>query len=96
METGAPSVKRMTTGPDGKAKVVINRKSGVKVPKAVYETKTVVVRESKRAYKRDTRRDEGMRESRSRFTSSDFSGGTMADFFRMSKERSEKGSRKRK
>lgn len=96
VETGAPSVKRMTTGPDGKAKVVINRKSGVKVPKAVYETKTVVVRESKRAYKRDTRRDEGMRESRSRFTSSDFSGGTMADFFRMSKERSEKGSRKRK
>ena len=96
VETGAPAVKKMTTGPDGKAKVVISRKSAVRIPKAVYETKTVVVRESKRAYKRDTRRDEGMRSSQSRFTSSDFSGGTMADFFRMSKERSEKGSRKRK
>ena len=96
VETGAPSVRKVSTGPDGRAKVVVNLRGGVKMPKAVYETKTVVVRESKRAYKRDTRHDEGMRSSSSRFTSSDFSGGTMADFFRLSKERNEGKSKKRK
>ncbi len=96
VETGAPAVKKVTTGPDGKARVTINLKGGVKLPKAVYETKTVVVRESKRAYKRDTRRDNDMRHSSSRHSSSDFSGGTMADFFRLSKERNERKGSKRK
>ena len=96
VDTGAPSVRKVSTGPDGRAKVVVSLRGGVKMPKAVYETKTVVVRESKRTYKRDTRHDEAMRHSSSRFTSSDFSGGTMADFFRLSKERNEGKSKKRK
>ncbi len=96
VDTGAPAVKKVSNSPDGKVKVVISRKGKVSMPKAVYETKTVVVRESKHAYKRDRRGDEERRPRQSSFTSSDFSGGTMADFFRLSQERSQNRSKNRK
>lgn len=94
--TGASSEKKFTTDASGKVRVVISRKSSVNIPKAVYETKTVVVRESKHAYKRDRRNDEERRPAANRFSSSDFGGGTMADFFRISQERNKERSSRRK
>ena len=98
----ASSTKKMTTTADGKIKVVITKKSAVKIPKAIYETKTEVVRESKKLY-RENRNDnknrfsEQRRPSNSFSSSSDFSGGTMADFFKKSQEREkERQERKRK
>ena len=97
IETGISSApKKLQQAPGDKVKVVLNRKSAVKVPKAVYETKTVVVKESKKAYKRDRRQDDRARQAPSRHTSSDYGGGTMADFFRLSKERQETKGKKRK
>ena len=93
IDTGASSVKKISNSPDGKVKVVISKKSKVSMPKAVYETKTVVVRESKHAYKRDRRSDDERRPRQNSFSSSDFSGGTIADFFRMSQERNKKNKR---
>ena len=77
-------------------KVVLNKKSAVRVPKSVYETKTIVVRESKKAFRRDRTIDDQRRVQKDRHTSSDFAGGTMADFFRLSKERQDKDRKKRK
>ena len=95
--------KRMTTTSDGKIKVVINKKSGVKVPKAVYETKLEVVRESKKAYRDNSRNREEKRfheprreKSTSFAASSDFSGGTMADFFRLSQQKNEERKNKKR
>ena len=96
VSTGTAPEKKFSTDASGKIRVVINRKSSVKVPKAVYETKTVVVRESKHAFRRDRRSDEERRPSQNRFSSSDFGGGTMADFFRISQERNKERSSKRK
>ena len=93
IDTGASSVKKISNSPDGKVKVVISKKSKVSMPKAVYETKTVVVRESKHGYKRDRRSDDERRPRQNSFSSSDFSGGTIADFFRMSQERNKKNKR---
>ena len=95
IDTGAASApKKVQQAPGEKVKVVLNKKSAVKVPKAVYETKTVVVKESKKAYKRDRRQDDSQRQDKSRHTSSDYGGGTMADFFRLSKERQESKGKK--
>ena len=97
VSTGVPQVKKISQIPGEKVKVVINKKSAVHVPKAVYETKTIVVRESKKAYKRDRTIDNQRRPQPQRLSSNDFGGGTMADFFRLSKERQDKDkNRKRK
>ncbi len=96
IETGASPVKKISNSPDGKVKVTLTRKSAVKMPKTVYETKTVVVKESKLAYKRDRRGDDQRRPQKSSFTSSDYGGGTMADFFRLSQERNQNRSKNRK
>ncbi len=97
VSTGIPSVKKISQIPGEKVKVVINRKSAVHVPKAVYETKTLVVKESKLQYKRDRSLDDARRPQPQRLSSNDFGGGTMADFFRLSKERQDKDrNRKRK
>ena len=97
VSTGVPQVKKISQIPGEKVKVVINKKSAVHVPKAVYETKTIVVRESKKAYKRDGTIDNQRRPQPQRLSSNDFGGGTMADFFRLSKERQDKDkNRKRK
>lgn len=94
------STKKMTTTADGKIRVVIAKKSPVKVPKAVYETKIEVVRESKKAYRdrnNDNKRFSEPRKMNSFTSSSDFSGGTMADFFKKSMERdAERKNRKKK
>lgn len=96
------SSKKMTTTADGKIRVVVSRKSPVRIPKAVYETKTEVVKESKKVYRENRGSDykkysEPRRSSSSFSTSSDFSGGTMADFFKKSQEReAERQNRKRK
>lgn len=96
IDTGSASVKKVQQIPGEKVKVVINRKSAVRVPKAVYGTKTVVVRESKKAYRRDRTIDDHRRVQPQRLSSNDFGGGTMADFFRISKERQEKDRKRRK
>ena len=72
VSTGASPEKKFSTDASGKVRVVITKKSSVKIPKAVYET------------------------SQNRFSSSDFGGGTMADFFRISQERNKERSSKRK
>ncbi|MGN0907739.1 MAG: DNA topoisomerase 3 [Bullifex sp.] len=78
----------------GKVKVVI-KKSAVRLPKTVYETRTEVVRESKKAFRpqRDERREDVRRHS---FTSSDSGGGTFADFLKQSERRAEERRRKKK
>ncbi len=87
----APQVKRVTST-DGKAKIVI-KKSAV-IPKAVYETKTVVVNQSKRNYRRDTSGSEPMRKTSYNTFSS--SGGTMADFFLKSQKKAEERKNRKK
>lgn len=104
VNTGASSSPSKTyqTTPDGKIKVVLNRKAGIKVPKAIYETKTEVVRESKKLYRRDPsekKYNEPRRQNSvnaSYFASSSSSGGTMADFFKLSKERDEERKNRKK
>lgn len=86
-----PQVKRVTST-DGKAKIVI-KKSAV-IPKAVYETKTVVVNQSKRNYRRDTSGSEPMRKTSYNTFSS--SGGTMADFFLKSQKKAEERKNRKK
>lgn len=96
VDTGSAGVKKISQIPGEKVKVVINKKNAVRVPKAVYETKTVVVRESKKAFKRDRTVDDQRRFQKDRHTSRDFGGGTMADFFRISKERQENDKKRKK
>ena len=91
----ASSKKTFSTTESGKIKVVISKKSAVKVP-TVYETKTEVVRESKLQYKKDNR-------ERNNFSSFSFSkdkkdsgNATMADFFKLSKEREEERKNRKK
>ena len=99
VDTGISSQKRTPTyTQDGKVKVVI-RKSAVKVPKAVYETRTEVVRESKKNFRRPrTERTERapMRDYGYSSKSSDFGGGTMADFFKKSQEKYSKDKNRKK
>ncbi len=78
----------------GKVKVVI-KKSAVRVPKTVYETKTEVVRESKKTFRpqREAHRDDVRRHS---YTSHDDGGGTFADFLRQSERRAEERKKKKK
>ena len=85
----------MSTTGDGKIKVVIKKNPVKVVTPVAYETKVEVVRESKLKYRRDEH-ERGDRHPRSSYSSSD-SGATMADFFRLSKERDEeRKNRKRK
>lgn len=80
---------------DGKVKVNL-KKSSVKLPKVVYETKLEVVRESKR--KRDFSSQSHV-ERKNNIKSSSFSdmgGGTFADFFKQSQERAERRSKNKK
>ena len=87
------SSKSFVTTPDGKVKVVIKKNSQVKVPVSVYETKTEVVRESKKLYRSNERDSDKFRQrdraERNFYSTGDSGGSTMADFFRLSKEREE-------
>ena len=87
------SSKSFVTTPDGKVKVVIKKNSQVKVPVSVYETKTEVVRESKKLYRSNDRDSDKFRQrdraERNYYSAGDSGGSTMADFFRLSKEREE-------
>ena len=87
------SSKSFVTTPDGKVKVVIKKNSQVKGPVSVYETKTEVVRESKKLYRSNERDSDKFRQrdkaERSFYSTGDSGGSTMADFFRLSKEREE-------
>ena len=94
VSTGQGASKTFTTTPDGKVRVVVKKNGGAKVPHAIYETKTEVVRESKRKFRSDSTRDRKFKEpmrsqNRYDYSSSDSSGGTMADFFLQSKKRDE-------
>ena len=72
--------------PDGKVRVVL-KKSQVKAP-AVYETRIEVVRESKRKGRGERYEERRPRENSYQGRGSgDFSGGTMADFFKKSLEK---------
>ncbi len=97
IETGLSKEKKAPTfTSDGKVKVVI-KKNAVRVPKAIYETKIEVVRESKKANRgvRTERKQNFDRSYESR--KSESTGGTFADFLRQSQERSERDkNRKRK
>ena len=99
IDTGSPVRKSVTTA-GNKTKIVITKKSSaVRIPKAVYETRIEVVKESKKAYrsKNDKKFSEPMRHQTSFSSGSDFSGGTMADFFKLSKDReAERQKRKHK
>lgn len=92
IDTGAaPAVKKapVFTG-DGKVKVTL-KKSAVKIPKAVYETRIEVVHESKKlgAVKQRRPRNDFDRTYEAR--SSEGGGGTFADFLKQSQQRAEKG-----
>ncbi len=81
--------KKTVTSENGHVKLVI-KKSGSRVSTpAVYETKTVVVNESKRR-----RRDSSPVRAESH--SYDGGGSTMADFFRLSREREEERRNRKK
>lgn len=91
------SKKTFSTTESGKIKVVITKKSSVKIP-AVYETKVEVVKPSKLTYRQNigdrnnNRRDSSFSYSHKNGTD----GGTMADFFRLSKEREEERKNRKK
>lgn len=96
VESGLPSRKSVTTSGD-KTKIIIKKSTGaVRVPKAVYETKLEVVKESKKQYKRHEREEERRRPSLSFSSSNDFSGGTMADFFKLSQAKAEERRNKKR
>ena len=81
--------------------MVVKKNGGAKVPHAIYETKTEVVRESKRKYRNDNNKEKKFKEpmrgqNRYDYSSSDSSGGTMADFFMQSKKRDEERKKKNK
>ena len=101
VSTGNGAGKTFTTTPDGKIRVVVKKNGGAKVPHAIYETKTEVVRESKRKYRNDNIKEKKFKEpmrgqNRYDYSSSDSSGGTMADFFMQSKKRDEERKKKNK
>lgn len=89
------SKKTVTTGENGRVKVVIKKSPVNVVTPTVYETKTEVVRESKLKYRRNEKAANSVKSFS--YSSSSESGSTMADFFRLSKEREEeRKNRKRK
>lgn len=102
VQTGALSEKKLPTyTADGKIKISL-KKPGVKVPKAIYETKIEVVRESKKAMRRsslDERNDRRfktpMRDTWEAKGESTSSGGTFADFLKQSQERDKKRSKRK-
>lgn len=98
VSTIAPEAKTrpVMTG-DGKVRIVV-RKGAVKAPKAVYETKREVVRPSKLAYRQDRGEKRFVQSMRSEQKSgpSDMSGGTFADFLRLSQERQQRDKDRRK
>lgn len=101
VSTGNGASKTFTTTPDGKIRVVVKKNGGAKVPHAIYETKTEVVRESKRKYRNDNIKEKKFKEpmrgqNRYDYSSSDSSGGTMADFFMQSKKRDEERKKNKK
>ncbi len=90
--------KTVSTTESGKIKVVI-KKNPQKTPSPVaYETKTEVVRESKLKYRGGERKNTNTNSKSFSYSSHlDGGGATMADFFRLSKERDEeRQKRKRK
>ena len=96
--TGRPWVAlKYAMTADGKIRITV-KKSAVKLPKAVYETKTEVVHPSKLAYRKD--RNEKRFTSSPRYSAhssdSDMGGGTFADFLKQAEERRSRDSRKRK
>lgn len=96
VDTGA--VAKPKIDPNGKVKVTI-KKGAVKIPKAIYETKIEVVRESKLRYRENRNQDRNFVKrdnNRGNFKESSSGGGTMADFFKQSQERQEKQNKKRK
>lgn len=97
IDTGMANVKKVNPyTAEGKVKVVI-RKPSVHVPKAVYETKIEVVRPSKKTFKsQENRNARPMRENTFSTRGSDFSGGTMADFFLKSQKKAEERDKKKK
>lgn len=95
VDTGEKT-RKFSTGSDGKVRVVISRQGGVKMPKSVYETHTEVVRPSKKAFRGQRNESGTSRQRQGHATSGDFGGGTMADFFALSKKRQEDRSKKRK
>ncbi len=96
LETGLSGVKKLPTSfSAGKVKVSIS-KSSVKVPKAVYQTKIEVVKESKLSRKGNYKKVDNYDSSYKASSSSFSGGGTMADFFKLSQERQKKDNKKRK
>ena len=94
----APEAKtRPVVTADGKVRIVV-RKGAVKAPKAVYETHLEVVRPSKLQYRQDRSEKRYATSMRTQEKSSenDFSGGTLADFFRLSQERQQRDADKRR
>ena len=93
--SSSSSSRKTVSTEGGKIKVVI-KKSPVKVAlPSVYETKVEVVKESKLKYRRDQKERRTPSHSFSYSSHSD-SGSTMADFFRLSKEREEERKNRKK
>ena len=97
IDTGMANVRKVNPyTAEGKVKVVI-KKPSVHVPKAVYETKTEVVRPSKKSFRtQENRAARPMRENGFSSRGSDFSGGTMADFFLKSQKKAEERDKKKR
>lgn len=97
LETGLSGVKKVPSSisSNGKVKVSISR-SAVKVPKAVYQTKIEVVKESKLSRKGNYKKVEDYDTSYKARDNNFSGGGTMADFFRLSQEKAKKNNPKRK
>lgn len=95
--TGQSARTKPVMTADGKIRITV-KKSAVKLPKAVYETKTEVVHPSKLAYRKD--RNEKKFTSSPRYSAhssdSDMGGGTFADFLKQAEERRSRDNRKRK
>ena len=97
IETGLTGLKNLPSSySTGKVKVTIS-KSAVKVPKAVYQTKIEVVNESKLNRNRNYVKPEGLEKTyTAKKVENISSGGTMADFFRLSQEKKKNSNSKRK
>lgn len=88
--------KTLSTTENGKIRVVLRKNPARVVTPVVYETKMEVVRESKRKYRRNEKTERSDTSRFSSYSSSSSSGSTMADFFRLSKEREEERRNRKK
>ena len=79
---------------DGKVKITL-KKSAVRAPKAVYETKIEVVHESKKNRQPFKERRTSSFDRTYEAKNYESSGGTFADFFKQSQERSEKRAKRK-